>query len=154
MAIAFNSMTVKDFLMETRICPKCNKVFYSARVGGLSSCPHCRYKLFNGRCEERTRTILESAFAFGRMKRAATMIDYSRNGARIIYQGESLPVNTIIELQVDELKIQRSAKVVWTKNEKLKSATGLRFYGKENFLSVLVLSLASSSVFYFVAICL
>lgn len=114
--------------METRICPECKKAFYSS---GFSTCPHCKYKLLlNGRCEERTLTMLDSEFTLGREQRAATMVDYSTNGAKIIYQGTSLPTHTIIELKVGELKIQRPGRVVWTKKiKKLMSATGLRLSG-------------------------
>ena len=114
--------------METRICPECKRAFYSA---DFSTCPHCKYKLLlNGRGEERTLTMLDSEFSFGRKQRTATMVDYSRNGAKIVYQGTPLPIHTIIELKVGELKIQRPGRVVWTKKvKKIMSATGLRLSG-------------------------
>ena len=74
--------------------------------------------------------MLDSEFSFGRKQRTATMVDYSRNGAKIVYQGTPLPVHTIIELTVGELKIQGPGRVVWTKKiKKIISATGLRLSG-------------------------
>lgn len=67
-------------------------------------------------------------FTIQRKKRSATITDYSSNGVRIAYKGDFLSVNTIIDIMVDELKIQQQAKTVWTKQiGRLKAVSGLMF---------------------------
>lgn len=113
--------------MEIKICPECNRVFYSFKSDDPLTFSHCRYNLLNKRFDKRIQTKLDSVFVCDREKKSATMLDYSINGAKIIYKGEPLPINKIIKLKVKELEINMSAKVVWTDNiEKLKFSTGLK----------------------------
>ena len=110
-----------------RICPKCNRVFYLLRERHIVRCYHCGYNLLDTR-NKRVRVDINFTFSLEGKKKEATIVNYSDNGIGIVYRGEPLPVNTIINLKVNDLKIQKQAKTVWTKEiGRLKAATGFKF---------------------------
>jgi DNA-directed RNA polymerase subunit RPC12/RpoP len=110
-----------------RICPQCNRIFYHLREGNVAICYHCGYNLLETR-KKRVRVDIDFTFSLEGKKRKATIINYSDSGIGIVYDGETLPVHTMINLKVDELKIQKQAKTVWTKEVgRLKAVTGCMF---------------------------
>jgi len=110
-----------------RICPQCNRIFYHLGEGSVAICYHCGYNLLGTR-NKRVRVDIVFTFSLKGEKRKATIINYSDSGIGMVYDGETLPVNTMINLKVDELKIQKQAKTVWSKEIRgLKAVTGCRF---------------------------
>ncbi len=119
--------------MVLRVCPSCDRAFYTISREYCPSCPYCRYVLADRRTHERIRTSVEFSFSNGGPDREATLIDFSTTGARIIYQGQSLPVNMIININIDEVNIHGPAKVVWSQELNLMlSQTGLRLLVKSD----------------------
>ena len=114
-------------MIELRICPRCNKVFYANSKESSPPCTHCGYVLIN-RCEGRKETSLDSTFTINGKKKGVTIKDYSINGAMIVYVGDIIPVNAFFLCEIDDLNINRRAETVWSKkiNPSI-SATGLRF---------------------------
>ena len=71
---------------------------------------------------------MELALSIYGVSKAARMQDYSPAGTMITYDGQALPLNSCFDLEVKELKINRSARTVWTKKTfKNRHASGLRF---------------------------
>jgi hypothetical protein len=103
------------FLMGIRVCPLCNKAFYTQRNEGYTVCPHCEYTLYDKRREVRVNKSIDFTFRVKGVKRPAKTVDYSKDGIRIVYKGETLPVDTVVKININELTINRKAKVVWIK---------------------------------------
>ena len=112
--------------MELRVCPNCKKVFYIANAWGHIICPHCKYSIYERREQERISESLRFTFTIKGSRRPATLADYSRHGARMVYRGSALRVNTIVDIDVNRLHIHRKGKVVWTKKiNSSRSVSGL-----------------------------
>jgi len=114
-------------MIELRICPRCNKVFYANSKESSPPCTHCGYVLIS-RCEERKKASLDSAFTIKGKKKGVTIKDYSYSGVMVVYVGELIPVNESFLCEINELNINKIAKTVWSKkiNQSI-SATGLCF---------------------------
>jgi predicted RNA-binding Zn-ribbon protein involved in translation (DUF1610 family) len=113
--------------MELRVCPECKKAFYTAAVEYPPPCPRCGHVLLDRRTQERKATTTNFTFLVEGKKRSATLLDFSKEGARIIYGGKTFPVNSVMDLSIDKLNIHGTAKAVWTKKIDSKSTTGLKF---------------------------
>jgi hypothetical protein len=114
--------------MEIRVCPECNKAYYTAAVEYRPPCPHCGHVLLDRRTQERTITAKDLSFFIEGTERSATLIDLSKDGGKIIYDGESFPANTTLDINIDELNIHRTARAVWTKElTGSKVTAGLKF---------------------------
>ncbi|GMT42809.1 MAG: hypothetical protein IEMM0002_1220 [bacterium] len=99
-----------------RVCPECHKAFFQP-VGRecCPPCPHCGHVLVNQRGQERLITKTDFTLSVGGRKRSATIVDFSADGARIVYDGKEIPDNGNVKLNVDKLNIHRRAKAVWTR---------------------------------------
>lgn len=114
-------------MIELRICPCCNKVFYANSNESSPPCSHCGYVLIN-RCEDRKELSLDSTFTIDGKKKGVTVKDYSVNGAMVVYVGDLIPVNTSLLFEINELNIKKMAKAIWSKKiNRSISATGLLF---------------------------
>ena len=114
-------------MIEIRVCPECDKVFYFDSKEGSPPCPHCGH-FFNKRRKERVKTMVGFTFYFDGSVRSATIEDYSSDGAMITYIGETLPLDSIVDVNVDELNLRRPARAVWSKKiDRSVAATGLMF---------------------------
>lgn len=124
--------------MALRVCPKCEKAFYLFTEEKVSSCPHCGFRVFknkdrrteihNLRAQERLETNIDFNFSLGGVVKTAKVTDYSEKGARIVYKGPPLPVDSTLALNIDELSIKSTANAVWTKKLSITmNSTGLRF---------------------------
>ncbi len=101
--------------MGIRVCPWCTKAFYTQRDVGYTICPHCEHILHDERKEARVKKSIDFTFRVKGVNRPAKTVDYSKDGIRIVYKGEILPVDTVIKIKINELNINRKAKVVWIK---------------------------------------
>ena len=101
--------------MSLRICPDCHKAFYIADAEYCPPCPKCGYVLVEQRALDRITQKSDFTIIINEEKRAAAMLDFSPNGARITYEGDALPVDTLLDFNVARLNINRPAMAVWTK---------------------------------------
>ncbi len=103
--------------MTHRVCPKCNKAFFHAAGGECRPpCPYCGYVLVEQRRHGRLEAKVDFEFYDCGVRRVATLVDFSADGARIIYEGKELSGDTDLEINVGELKIRRLARLVWTRS--------------------------------------
>jgi len=101
--------------LSLRICPACNKAFYTADEEYCPPCPKCGYVLVEQREQDRVTQKSDFSITIKEEKRPAKTLDLSPNGARIAYEGGALPVDTVLDFNVDRLNINRTAMAVWTK---------------------------------------
>jgi len=115
-------------MIELRICPRCNKVFYANSKESSPPCTHCGYVLIN-RFNARQESSFDLTLLINGRKKAVTVKDYSADGAMIVYVGDLIPVNTDFFCEITELNVKKMAKAVWSKkiNQSI-SAAGLKFY--------------------------
>ena len=127
--------------MPIRVCPKCVRAFYLLSEKNISPCPHCGYvphsksrksgqQMLIKRSSRRRETDIDLAFSFDGVQNAAKMTDYSESGARIVYHGDPVPVNSHITLDISasEIEIPKDANVVWTRKLSMTiNTTGLKF---------------------------
>lgn len=110
-----------------RICPNCNRVFYILNEQHSVICTHCSYDLLDKRFSKREKIDIDFSFSLYNKTISAKITDYSDNGVRIVYNGEAVPVNTIINLNIKELKIELNAIIVWSdKKVSLNNVSGLK----------------------------
>ncbi len=114
--------------MEIRLCPFCNKAFYSDREKEFITCPHCDYRFLDRRAADRVKKDSECIFRTNARRRQAKLKDYSETGIRMRYKGRPIKPDTVIGVEIDELNITGSAKAVWSRKEPGKaSSSGLMF---------------------------
>jgi len=101
--------------MSLRICPDCHKAFFMADTEYCPPCPKCGYVLVEQRVQDRVTQESDFIITIKEVERAAKTLDLSPNGARITYEGAALPVDTVLDFNVDRLNINRPAMAVWTK---------------------------------------
>ena len=124
--------------MDIRICPNCDKVFYVTTEigfpGDFPVCYYCGHTLPDKRRQERIPAKIDFAFHFRNENCSATLMDFSKGGARIAYAYESknLLVGNIIDINVDKVDIHTNAMAVWTKiyTRDRKVETGLKFISR------------------------
>ena len=120
--------------MDIRICPNCEKVFYVTSEVSFPVCNYCGYALPEKRLQERIPAEIDFAFHFRDENCSATLMDFSKGGARIAYAYESkyLLVGNIIDINVDKVDIHAGAMAVWTKKQGsgAKVETGLKFISR------------------------
>lgn len=114
--------------MEIRVCPECKKAFYAPNDSESLSCPHCGYIFIDRRSKGRLHKDIKLVFSINGKKIPAKLRDYSDGGARVVYKGRALRANDTLELEIEKLKIRRTAKAVWSiKLSSSLSSTGLKF---------------------------
>lgn len=114
-------------MIELRICPQCNKVFYANSKESSPPCTHCGYVLIN-RTRERKGSSFDLTCTVNGKKRGVTVKDYSDSGAMIVYIGELIPLKATFICEINELNIKRRAEIVWSKKiNKTINAAGLKF---------------------------
>ena len=101
--------------MELRVCPECNKAFYALHDSEVVACPHCGFILHDRRRNKRMHKELEFAFSAGGKTVTAKLQDYSLNGMKIAYTGAALDVESLLDIDIDEINIHGKARAVWTK---------------------------------------
>lgn len=101
--------------MELRVCPDCQKAFYSSPEGESVLCPHCGFVLLEKRLHKRTRKVLDFFFSYHGKKHGARLEDYSDSGVRAVYTGPGVDPDTVLEFDIDELDIHGKVRAVWTR---------------------------------------
>ncbi len=100
--------------MEIRICPECNKAFYALRDADSLVCQYCGFIIFDRRHGGRCSADCDFNFELQGHEVPAKLKDFSDSGARIVYKGKLLSENTVLNLVVDELGIEVTAKTMWS----------------------------------------
>ncbi|MCK5504483.1 MAG: hypothetical protein KAJ10_04945 [Thermodesulfovibrionia bacterium] len=114
-------------MTELRVCSKCRKVFYTKGNEYSPPCTHCGYVLIE-RSKTRVKTDKDFSFTVNGEKRVATMKEYSEIGAKIVYLGKPIPINTSFLCNIEELNINSNVETIWTKKVNQSAmATGIRF---------------------------
>lgn len=101
--------------MRIRVCPECYKAFYMSQDEDCIICPHCGYIFSERRIRERVKKQLDITFYHEGSEVTARTVDYSEDGAGIIYKGDSLEVDTVLDVDFGELNLRRPARTVWAK---------------------------------------
>ena len=118
--------------MDIRICPDCNKAFYVTSEVSFPVCHYCGHALPEKRWQERIPAEIDCAFRFKDENWSATLMDFSKGGARIAYEKKYLLVGNIVDINVEKIDNHTSATAVWTKKQEsgAKVETGLKFIPK------------------------
>lgn len=113
--------------MEIRVCPECDRAFYSLPDSDVVACTHCGFIAFDRRGAKRVHKEVDCRFLLeGRLVRARLQ-DYSAGGLRMVYTGEALKADTVLDVEVEGLDVHRTAKTVWSmKISKHSVSAGLR----------------------------
>lgn len=103
-------------------------------------CSHCGYIALkrvrrsaallsdDKRRQARVETYVDFTFSIGGVMKKAKMIDYSEGGVRIVYHGEPVPVNSVLDLNINKPDTQGATRAVWTKKLSITmNSTGLKF---------------------------
>lgn len=101
--------------METRVCPKCEKAFFSHEKSGLVRCSYCAFVLLDRRDNGRVYIDMDFSITLDKKNIRAKLKDYSRGGLRAVYIGDMLDVDREINVELAPLHIHRYAKTVWSK---------------------------------------
>lgn len=113
--------------MELRVCPECDRVFYSLHDSDVVACPHCGFILHDRRRSKRVHKELDCRFLLEGHVVRARLQDYSTDGLRMVYNGQALKADTVIDVEIEGLDVHRPAKTVWsTKISKHSASAGLR----------------------------
>jgi len=113
--------------MEIRVCPECDRAFYSLRSSDVVACSHCGFVLFDRRGAKRVHKEFDCRFLLAGQVVRAKLQDYSADGLRMVYTGQALEANTVLDVEVDGLDVHRPAKTVWSmKISKDSASAGLR----------------------------
>lgn len=113
-------------------CQKCENTFYTASRGPQTQCPYCNYATkqeeLNRRVKERAFTQKLCGILKGEVRIPAKTVDISDTGVGIKMMGY-LPfdMDDTVDVFVEELDIEKKARVVWTKNFYGISRAGLKF---------------------------
>lgn len=113
--------------MELRVCPECDRAFYSLHDSDMVTCIHCGFIVYDRRGPKRVHKAFDCRFLLeGRLVRARLQ-DYSTNGLRMVYTGQALKADTVLDVEVEGLDVHRLAKIVWSKKlSKGSVSAGLR----------------------------
>ncbi len=115
--------------MKIRICPECGKAFYALSDVDTLVCRYCGFVLFDRRVLSRTAASIDSKLKLSGHITRVRLKDYSRTGARIIFEGKHISDDTVLNLVIDELNIDGTAKTVWSKKvAKNTYSYGLHFF--------------------------
>lgn len=113
--------------MELRVCPECNKAFYSLHDSEVVACPHCGFILHDRRRTKRVTKEIDCCFSVEGELVRAKLQDYSKDGLRVVYSGHALGVDTVFDVEVEDLDVHRPAKAVWAKKiSKSQFSVGLK----------------------------
>ncbi len=101
--------------MEIRVCPECNKAFYALRETDTLVCHYCGFVIFDQRSRQRLLADFDFNLTLLGHNVRAKLKDYSETGARIVYKGKLISEDTVLNLVIDELGIEATAKAMWSK---------------------------------------
>jgi len=105
-------------LMEIRVCPECNKAFYASSDTDMLVCTYCGHVLYDGKSAKRSGKRVRKDLKFRMSVKSGTLpaklIDYSSGGLKAVYKGSQIEADTILEVDIDELKIHTAARAIWT----------------------------------------
>lgn len=100
--------------MQLRVCPHCYKAFYISRDQDAIACQHCGHIFSERRQFGRVKDELEIILKFNGSEIPARTVDYSEAGAGIIYNGDSLEADTVLDIDIG-MDVQRPARMVWSR---------------------------------------
>lgn len=112
--------------MELRICPICEKVFYSEKDSSLVRCTYCDNIVFEARFVKRIPKELDFYMVVGTSRVKARLKDYSSDGLGIDLKNISLNKDSVIRVGIKDLNINRKARAVWTKQSGPVMTCGLK----------------------------
>lgn len=114
--------------MEIRVCPNCGKAFYAPRDGEQVLCLHCGFLLYDRRSTGRSQKEVGVFFYLRGIRHSATLKDYSTGGAGLEYGGKGLEVDTIVDIDIEELGVHMHAITVWSRKVSgSRYASGLKY---------------------------
>lgn len=117
----------KNEPMEIRVCPECDKAFYSPRVSDVVACSHCGFIMFDRRGSKRVHKEFDCRFLLDGQVVSARLQDYSADGLRMVYTGKALKADTVLDVEVEGLDVHRPARTVWSmKISRHSASAGLR----------------------------
>ncbi len=99
--------------MQLRVCPRCYKAFYIPVGQDAIICHFCGHIFSERRRRGRVKGELEITLRLNGSEIPARTVDYSEDGAGIIFYGDSLEVDSLLDVHIDSIK--RPAKTVWIK---------------------------------------
>jgi len=100
--------------MRLRLCPDCEKAFYSKTDGLHTVCHHCGYVVLDLRDRRRNSVELSLKCQKGFSNFMARLIDYSGVELRIAYRGESISRDTLFTLDIEDLGMHCIVRAIWT----------------------------------------
>ncbi len=101
--------------MELRVCPECDRVFYSLHDSDVVACPHCGFILHDRRGALRTKKEINFTISLEGENIPVKLIDYSVDGLKIVCKGRDIKTDTFLDVDIKALGIHKTAKTVWSK---------------------------------------
>jgi len=101
--------------MELRVCPECDRAFYSLHDSDMVTCTHCGFIVYDRRGALRTKKEVDCTIALEGENIPAKLIDYSVNGIKIVCRGHDIKADTFLDVDIKALGIHKMAKSVWSK---------------------------------------
>jgi len=105
----------KNKPMEIRVCPECNKAFYSLRESDVVACSHCGFIMHDRRGALRTKKEVDCTIGLEGESIRVKLVDYSVNGIKIVCRGCYIKADTFLDVDIKALGIHKMAKAVWSK---------------------------------------
>ncbi|VAX21824.1 hypothetical protein MNBD_NITROSPINAE01-249 [hydrothermal vent metagenome] len=101
--------------IKLNLCPECNRAFFAIQAEFRPPCNHCGYSLIDHRLEPRINIDIGFTVNAKNEMIYSILRDYSDSGARIAYEGKPLPVNSTMDINLEEPGIHRQGRAVWSK---------------------------------------
>jgi len=101
--------------IENRICPHCEKVFYTPVEDKRVVCIYCGYVLFDRRGAQRTEKEVNFTISVEGEKIPTRLKDYSADGLKIVCRGNAIKADTFLDIDIKALGIHKIAKAIWSK---------------------------------------
>lgn len=111
--------------MRLRVCMDCGKAFFSSGWGESARCPHCGVFLEERRFALRYPRVLGLTMSINGSRLSAVTTDLSTGGAGIVLEGGALEKDTVMDVNIEELKLRRSARTVWARITGRRVAAGI-----------------------------
>lgn len=101
--------------MRIRICPECYKAFYILSDEEHIVCPYCGHVFSERRLGTRVRTNVDLTIYHNDNAIPATSTDFSENGAGVIFEGDSIEIDTVLRIGIGPMNATRPAVTIWAK---------------------------------------
>ena len=101
--------------IELRICPHCEKAFYTPVEDKRVVCLYCGYVLFDRRGALRTQKEVDFTISLNGTDVPVKLKDYSDDGLKIVCEGRDIKTDTFLDVDIKPLGIHKIAKTIWSK---------------------------------------